>query len=536
MVKVHVEQGWLEGEMLPLVTLDGFYYSFKGIPYAQPPLGERRFKEPKPPTKWEGVRQATSHGPICSQKDLFSGKIVEGGSEDCLYLNVYSPDLTPSKPLAVMVFIHGGGLISGSGNSEMYGPDFLVRDNVIFVTLNYRVGIIGFLCLDIPEVPGNAGLKDQVAALKWVNRNIAKFGGDPTNVTLFGDSVGSACVALHTLSPMSKDLFRKAIIMSDSPFSDITLPFFPQKRALALGSKLGCTTNDPTALFSFLKEMPIDEMLESNACILGLEENMSFFKMCHLVPVVEKDLGQNGFLTEDPVRIFLSGNVNVDDIIAGYTADESIAGLAIYGDSLLAKYKKYPELFVPRSMTYEKSPKEVLRLAEKIIDYYFDGKSLNNINFTKYLSDITFKYHIHKLLGLFMNTNAKCYFYQFSGYTERNIFGNQKEKHNITGAAHFDDLMYLFHSKIYDLPIVSANDQSCKVIRNICMLFTNFAKSGNPTPDSSLGVLWPEYDEENKTCLDIAEDLTLKRSLDTDAVQFWDKIYQESGKSYGSYT
>ncbi|GBP60488.1 Esterase B1 [Eumeta japonica] len=193
MPKVHVEQGWLEGERAPLVTKDGFYNCFKGIPYAAPPIGKLHFKAPQSPILWKG-------------------------NEDCLYLNVYTPELTPKHPLPLMFFIHSGGYKCGSGNTDNYGPDFLVKEEVVLVTINYRVEVLGFLCLENKDVPGNAEMKDQVAALRWVQKNISNFGGDPNNVTIFGESAGGGSVGWHILSPMSKGLFQRAILMSGSPF------------------------------------------------------------------------------------------------------------------------------------------------------------------------------------------------------------------------------------------------------------------------------------------------------------------------------
>ncbi|KAJ8725216.1 hypothetical protein PYW07_016174 [Mythimna separata] len=187
--QIKVEQGWLEGELLDLVTGDGQYYSFKGIPYALPPNGTRRFKAPQPPVSWTGVRSAKQHGSVCPQLDILTSTF-HPGSEDCLFLNVYSPNTTPEKLFPVIFFIHGGSYKFGSGDVDTYGADFLVRKDVVLVTINYRLDALGFLNLGTEEVPGNAGLKDQVAAMKWVQRNIKYFGGDENQVTIMGQSAG----------------------------------------------------------------------------------------------------------------------------------------------------------------------------------------------------------------------------------------------------------------------------------------------------------------------------------------------------------
>ena len=195
--------------------------------------------------------------------------MVDLGNEDCLYLNVYSPDIMPTAPVPVMVFIHGGGFKSDSGNDENYGPDFLVTHGVVLVTLNYRLEALGFLCLDTAEVPGNAGLKDQVAALRWVRDNIASFGGDPKNVTLFGESAGGSSTCLHIISPMSKGLFKKAASLSGVPFNDWFLSFVSQKRAFVLGKDLGFETNDPAELLDFLQSVPVEKLIGTNPIVFS---------------------------------------------------------------------------------------------------------------------------------------------------------------------------------------------------------------------------------------------------------------------------
>ena len=207
-------------------------WSFSGIPYARAPEGPLRWRPPQPPLPWEGVRDASSFGPIAPQivaaGGIASPSDPDAGdvrSEDCLTLNVWTreipenPTSTPERGRPVMVWIHGGGFTSGSGSVFLYRGDHLVRNgDVVVVTINYRLGALGFLghrALDDPEgYIGNWGLHDQIAALRWVRDHIAQFGGDPGNVTLFGESAGGFSVAALMGAPSSAGLFHRAIVQS----------------------------------------------------------------------------------------------------------------------------------------------------------------------------------------------------------------------------------------------------------------------------------------------------------------------------------
>jgi para-nitrobenzyl esterase len=223
---------------------------FLGIPYAQPPVGGLRWREPAPAAAWRGVRNAQAFGAPCAQPALgdWNKHDAEISKEDCLYLNVITPVWPPKNPLPVMLWIHGGGDLGGTASSALYKDGTLVKHGVLLVTVNYRLGIFGFLAH--PELTresahhasGNYGLMDQIAALRWVRENIAKFGGDPANITVFGQSAGAANTGLLMASPLAKDQFQRAIAESGSIL-------YPQLPTLAdaekSGQKLALLLNAP---------------------------------------------------------------------------------------------------------------------------------------------------------------------------------------------------------------------------------------------------------------------------------------------------
>lgn len=235
--------------------------SFLGLPYAAPPVGDLRWKAPQPGPTWTTPRGATTFGQVCTQVVLGLFDVpgeTRGdvkGDEDCLFLNVYAPTrATPATPLPVMVWIHGGGFTSGAGSD--YDPSVLAqKQGVVVVTLNYRLGALGFLAhpgLDAESggTSGNYGLQDQQAALRWVARNIAAFGGNPRNVTIFGESAGGMSVCAHLASPASAELFHKAIIQSGlcaSPNNSVTAAQ-ASRRNVAYAARLGCRTGGMACL------------------------------------------------------------------------------------------------------------------------------------------------------------------------------------------------------------------------------------------------------------------------------------------------
>lgn len=212
---VRIAQGELVGEVTTMGP-----YAFKGIPFAAPPVGPLRWHEPQPPASWQGVREATNFGPACVQPPSLFHIPPSSMSEDCLYLNVWTPNLNPTEPAPVLVFIYGGSFTIGAGSQSAYdGTNLAVRGAVV-VTINYRLSVFGFfahpdLTAASPHhASGNYGLLDQIAALHWVRQNISAFGGDSHNVTIFGESAGATSIGFLMVSPLAKDLFDKAILES----------------------------------------------------------------------------------------------------------------------------------------------------------------------------------------------------------------------------------------------------------------------------------------------------------------------------------
>src|ERR1700723_472246 len=230
---VKTDQGKVQGKM----SADGRARDFLGIPFAAPPVGPLRWKPPQPAAKWHGVRQATSFGSRCMQQTHYDDMVFRdpGESEDCLTLNVWAPAQKSRTKLPVMVWIFGGGFAGGGTSEPRQDGEHLTRKGVLVVSMNYRLGIFGFFATkelaaeDPHHAAGNYGLLDQSACLQWVRRNIKAFGGDPDNVTIFGESAGSFAVSAQMASPLSKGLFAHAIGESGGAFPGSRLTFPPLK-------------------------------------------------------------------------------------------------------------------------------------------------------------------------------------------------------------------------------------------------------------------------------------------------------------------
>lgn len=258
---VQTKEGIIRGKY----DLNNNIYSFIGIRYGQAPIGKRRFMTALPESSWKGVRSALQYGSVCSQVPPITGKFT--GSEDCLFLNIHTKVLPEQKAfndsVPVMVYLHGGAFYTGSGNDLISGPELLVQEDVVLVSINYRLGPLGFLCVG-KESAGNMGLHDQILALKWVKRNIVAFGGDPSKVTLFGFSAGAVSIDLLMLSSQAKGLFRSVITQSGSFLNPWTFATDPTRQGFRLGQALGYHGNSSDELVQFLKKIPAQALTEAS--------------------------------------------------------------------------------------------------------------------------------------------------------------------------------------------------------------------------------------------------------------------------------
>ncbi|CAH0586829.1 unnamed protein product [Chrysodeixis includens] len=535
MVQVKVTEGVLEGELVD--NYGSKYCSFKGIPYAQPPLGDLRFKAPVPPKPWAGVRSAKEFGPICYQYEMFFDKGARNGSEDCLYLNVYTPDLNPDKPLPVMFWIHGGGLISGSGNDDFYGPEFLLRQGVVVVTFNYRLEVLGFLCLNTADVPGNAGMKDQVEALRWVNKNISNFGGDPKNITIFGESAGGGSVSYQLISPMSKGLFQRAICQSGVSLCHWMHGYYPRDKALALARKLGFYSEDDKELYEFFKNQPKESLTEIHDVPFTTFELMGNPGVQFNV-VDEKQFGNNERFFYGSLMDAVANSTHEGvDIMTGYTADEGMLALGIIKDldKVLYSARNLPQFFVCEEVALNLSVRDQIEMGKRIRNYYFKNQAKYNWkDLARFYSFDLFVLPALRWLKLCSRAKKnKTYLYKYTCKTERNVTSNLMGLADLLQGeivvAHADELMYLFNA--HDVPLDNdVNSKDFIHIERITKLWTNFAKYGNPTPDGSLGVTWKPYTNENQNYLDIGNELKTGTSPDAEELQFWENILQEFGQ------
>nr|WOZ07767.1 carboxylesterase CarE3 [Agrotis ipsilon] len=511
---VKLSGGLAQGSVAP----DGTYLQYFGIPYA---TVTHRFQEAEPNPKWDGVYKALNEHIRCKQR-FTSSRIL--GEEDCLTVNVYTPVKRNANPLPVMVFIHGGGFRDGSGSPFIYGPKYLIRHGVILVTFNYRLEVLGFLCLGIKEAPGNIGLKDQVLALKWVKRNIRTFGGDPDNVTIFGESAGAASVTYHLLSPMSKGLFNRAIMQSGSALGYWALQLKPLKTASLLTHQMGTTTPDPYEIYKIFKNVTAEDLL---AYRVPRKEGDVVISENIFVPCIEKKIHKlKQFLPDSPYNLFTKTKYNKVPVIIGFNDAEGLYFAGKENETTLSKIDFYKAL--PRDLTFP-SEEEKIRTANKLNELYMAGDKITKkksslLKLARFEGDSAITYPVLANIDLFQKSlNQPVYAYKFSYDGLLNFAKIMFGFRSTPGATHADELFYLFST--LTLP---AFTEVRRFIDKFTTLWTNFAKYGDPTPpSSSISPKWEPVAGDNPGLLLIDKEFSMKPiwKENDEALRFWNTTY-----------
>ncbi|XP_033332359.2 esterase FE4 [Megalopta genalis] len=521
-VQLEIPQGILKGLKTETILHSKGYYSFKGIPYAEPNVGPNKFRIAEPANPWEGVYDATQHRGTCPFYCMMKKGLI--GEEDCLYLNVYTPVLDKEARKAVMVWFFPGSWNSGTGDDMLFGPDFLVEQDVIVVTVNFRLGALGYLNTADKAAPGNAGMKDQVLALKWVKDNIHFFGGCPNRVTIFGASSGAASVQYHMFSPMSEGLFNGVIEQSGSMANPWALQSNPRELAFMLGEALGIKTTDSAELVQKLSEFHVKDIIaasgEVTKSLNGLNGHLYAF-----VPSIEADLGQDIFLSNDPWTLLKNGQVADVPLMTGVVVDEGIQ----FAQNMLNHIELLntePELFLPDDLNITDPVMKTMH-GQCLKKFYFGDKQVTKEDmndFTKMIGDTFF--NAGEILALDLikaKSSAPIYLYQFNYEAP---FGFMKHLSGITdGVVHGDEMGYLFYSGAFkNLPEPGSSAE--KMTNIMTKLWTNFAKDKNPTSnmDEDITVNWEPTTEEHDY-LRIDRELKMEKNLLQDRIDYWKKKY-----------
>jgi para-nitrobenzyl esterase len=452
---------------------------FRGIPFAQPPLADLRWREPMPVKPWTGVREATKFGGECAQNPMWGHpKVV---NEDCLYLNVWTPSMPPTSLKPVMVWIHGGGNVAGSGREN---GESLSHHGVVLVNFNYRLAVFGFfahpaLTAESPHhASGNYGLMDQIAALQWVQENIKKFGGDPSNVTIFGESAGAMDVNLLMAAPQAKGLFHRVIAESGSVLIDNGAA--PLKTAEQRGEKLADLAKAPSGdgALPALRKMSVEELLEAFGKYAGPGG---------IPPGLGVDV-DGWVLPQSPAEVFASGKQLPAELIIGINARE------FGGPPNAADVKKMIET------TYGKLAAEALPLYG--ITTAADGKVTQSAHDSLYgdagaqwMTDITFRCPAIVVARWNSESKQPTYLYQFN----RGAPG-----HPEIGAVHASEVPYVFGTLDEPNPTrpnyVAADYAISKAMQEY---WTNFAKTGDP--DGNGVPAWPKYQADTGQFLEFTD-------------------------------
>jgi para-nitrobenzyl esterase len=459
---------------------------YLGIPYAQPPVGDRRFTAPQPANSWTGVRQATAYGAACIQGMDLSGSSEL--SEDCLFINIWTPMTSPPEPLPVMVYIYGGGYNGGATNTYA-GLDLSEAGPAVVVSMNYRVGALAFFAhpeLDRErgvEPSGSDGIRDQQLALRWVKDNIASFHGDPNNVTLFGESAGASSVGIHLVSPGSRGLVQRYILESGVATRGVANGIAPVTRdEMYARTQQMATDLCPSAsnVIACLRGLPATELMAwASSGGAGGSGGLGW------VPVVE---GPGGVLPDTPDALMEAGDFNPGEIIVGTNANE-------YG--LFALLRGSATSVADMRARVEASHPDAV---DEIMAIYAPNASVAaNQAYVTLMTDVMFRCASRSFARLASANQRSVYLYSFE-----------------QGSAwHSDELVYVFG--YFSLGVLPPAASLQAAIRGYWL---NFAATGDPN-GGGLPV-WPKYDTASDRHMTLVDPPAAGSGLQKGACDFWD--------------
>ncbi|KAI5100590.1 hypothetical protein C0J45_9576 [Silurus meridionalis] len=485
---VQTKYGALKGEYLRAKGKDTVVHTYLGVPFAKPPVGPLRLSAPQPAEKWQGVRDATKQPYMCVHnpeltrkflKDISLTLEVPEVSEDCLYLNIY----TPAKPseeakLPVMVWIHGGGFTMGSA-SVYDGHALAAYQNVVVVLIQYRLGLLGFFSTGDEHASGNYGLLDQVAALQWVQENIHSFGGDPGLVTIFGQSAGGVSVSYHILSPMSAGLFRYAIAESGTAAMEAVFTTNPLSSAQSVANESGCDTSSTKQIVDCIKQLSEEDLFN-----IATKDALMF--------KVTKD---GRFLPKSVDELLQDKDFSKVPFITGVTDDEG--GFALIN------------FFLPETWTEGVDREQVLQMMHFSFPDPSD-KWLHEIVMNEYLGTtnepIKIRDGLREIYGDFLfnipalikakhhkDSGAPVYMYEFQ-YTFNEL---RKKRPSFAGSDHGDEVFFVFGACFLNGHIQiegQFTEEENKLCRTVMAYWGNFARTGSPNGPGLTP--WPEFGAE----------------------------------------
>jgi para-nitrobenzyl esterase len=485
-LQIKTDKGKVEGAL----TTDGKVVAFKGIPYAAPPIGDLRWKPPMPAEKWKGVRPAKEFGSHCVQTGGYPDMIFHdpGESEDCLTLNVWTPKGAKSGSLPVMVWVYGGGFNTGGTSEARQDGQFLAHRNVVIVSMNYRLGIFGFYVH--PELAaesshhasGNYGLMDEATAIDWVKHNISAFGGDPGNITIFGESAGSFAVSSLMASPLSRDNIQKAIGESGGAFYSGSLTY--QSRELREKMDVEFAENSfHTSKLADLRKLSAEDLVKAATA-----------KTTPPPPRFGPDV--DGYFLPDSVpNIYAAGNQAHIPLMAGWNADEA------RGEVTMAKEKMTAERFKTQAQA------EFGADADRFLEVYratSDDEAVQSAG--DFAGDRFIEFSTWRWIEAQVQTgNAPVYRYRLD-------LGSPGDRYHAAalGAFHSDDIEYVFGT-LDSRPEAKWRPEDRKLSDQIGTYWTNFARTGDPNrPITADLPKWPTYNAADGW-------LVLHLDADTDA-------------------